>query len=145
MPLATAGREEVVVLPTLGAWLVLALLAQAPSPPEAPLPPGSVSGRVFDAYLDVRIALVRESPDLAEQVAHLEDLTPIRARLAPWLQAYGTDFEGFARSHGLVARDPGLRSRVEAILERHAPRSGAAPAPGKAPPEEGAIIPPPAP
>lgn len=147
-----------------GTWLLLAALALAPAPApgqgsarddpagplvtlelqaEVPLPPGSVPGRVFDAYLDVRIALVRQNPILADQVARLEDLTPLRARLAPWLEAYGTDFDGFARSHNLVARDPGLRSRVEAILERHAPGPGATPGPEKAPPEGGAIIRPP--
>ncbi len=147
------------MLAKLGAWLVLAALTQpvpgrepafdgaaAPRAPEPraamPVPPGSVAGRVFDRYLDVRIALARHDPILADQVARLDDLAPLQGELTAWLDAHGIDFDAFSRAHRLVARDPGLRSRVEAILAEHAPRSGGTSGPEKAPPEGGAIIPP---
>ncbi len=121
--------------------LVPALATAAPAGPrpglEAERGP-SVTGRVFDAYLDVRIALRQQAPDLDARVAAAEDPTPLARQLAPFLSRYDLALEHFVQAHRLVARDLGLKGRVAAILDRHTPTSGAA----EAPPPGGAVRPP---
>jgi hypothetical protein len=131
-------------------WLLLLASATALGTPagaadrqgaavDAPAP--AVTGRTFDAYLDVRIALRREAPSLDADVAAAGDLTPLRGRLERWLEPRGLAFEEFAGAHLVVTRDAGLRRRVEDILDQHTSKSGALAAePDKAPPAGGAIL-----
>ncbi len=118
----------------LGTLALLAPTAALAAPVErAP----AVTGPVFDAYLDVRIAVRQEAPDLDERLTEVEDAAPLGGRLAPFLARHPLSLEQFAQAHRLVARDPGLAGRVDAILDRHTRASG-----GETPPPGGAIVPP---
>lgn len=129
------ARRRVMALRDLAALAFLAPSAAIAAPAErAP----AVTGPVFDAYLDVRIDVRREAPDLDERLAEVEDAAPLDQQLAPFLARQRLSLEQFARAHRLVARDPGLAGRVAAILDRHSPASGSA----EPPPSGGAVVPP---
>ncbi|HEX7124664.1 MAG TPA: hypothetical protein VF406_02665 [Thermodesulfobacteriota bacterium] len=120
----------------LAALAFLAPSAAVAAPAErAP----AVTGPVFDAYLDVRIAVRQEAPGLDRRLTEVEDVAPLGGQLAPFLARENLPLEQFARAHRLVARDAGLAGRVAAILDRHGPTAGEQP---EAPPSGGAIVPP---
>ena len=124
-----------VPLRDLAALALLAPSAAVAAPVErAP----AVTGPVFDAYLDVRIAVRREAPALDRRLTEVEDVAPLGERLAPFLARENLPLDQFARAHRLVARDAGLAGRVAAILDRHGPTT----AEPEAPPSGGAVVPP---